>query len=140
MSHLVTPRPLVPEEWRTIDAGSVRLSSIVPPASAVVDPAVPELAVHLVLRTPPLLQVGFNRPARWLVMSPGVFLVAPPNTAGDFISDGTSHVVTMAIPTAEVEAFERDARTCVGIRNEETFRDVRLMRQIVRLWRELRAE
>jgi AraC family transcriptional regulator len=73
-------------------------------------------------------------------MSPGVFLVAPPETAGDFISDGTSHVVTMAIPTTEVEAFERDARTRVGIRNEETFRDVRLMRRIVRLWRELRAE
>jgi AraC family transcriptional regulator len=140
MSHLFTPRPLVPEEWRTIDAGPVRLSSIVPPAGAVVDPAVPELAVHLVLRTPPLLQVGFNRPARWLVMSPGTFLVAPPDTAGDFISDGTSHVVTMAIPTAHVDAFERDARTRVGIRNEETFRDSRLMQRIVRLWRELRAE
>src|SRR5205085_10725521 len=47
---------------------------------------------------------------------------------------------TVAIPTTEVAAFERDARTRVGIRNEETFRDGRLMQRIVRLWRELRAD
>ena len=76
-----------------------------PPAGAVVDPPVPDWAVHLVLDTPPLLQVGFNRPPRWLVMSPGVFLVAPPDTAGDFISDGPSHVLTLAIPKARALDF-----------------------------------
>jgi hypothetical protein len=43
-----------------------------------------------VLRTPPLIHVGFNRAPRWLVMSPGVILAAPPDTTGEFIADGVS--------------------------------------------------
>lgn len=123
----------VPEIERSIDAGPVRLVSILPPGGAVVDAAVPEYAVHLVLRTPPLLQVGFNRPARWLVMSPGVLLVVPPDTEGEFIADGPSHVLTMAIPKAHVE----DEGIRVDVRREEVFREPRLTRHILRLWHEL---
>lgn len=130
-------RSVVPEAHRIIEAGPVHMINMSPPAGAVVDPPVPEYAVHLVLRTPPLLQVGFNRPPRWLVMSPGVILVAPPETAGDFIADGPSHVLTMTIPKARVEDFTRDSGARVDIRLEETFREPRLQRQLIRLWHEL---
>jgi AraC-like DNA-binding protein len=133
-------RSVVPEAYRTIDAGPVHMINMSPPAGAVVDPAVPEYAVHLVLGTPPLLQVGFNRPPRWLTMSPGVLLVSPPDTDCDFISDGTSHVLTVAIPKAHVEDFTRDTGARVEIRREETFRDPRLMRQLIRLWHTLEDE
>jgi AraC family transcriptional regulator len=128
------PHGIVPEDYRVVDAGPVHLINMNPPAGAVVDPPVPDWAVHLVLDTPPLLQVGFNRPPRWLVMSPGVFLVAPPDTAGDFISDGTSHVLTLAIPKARALDFMQDAGARIQVRGEETFRAPRLTEQIVRLW------
>lgn len=127
-------RPVVPEEYRVVDAGPVHLVNMAPPAGAVVDPPVPEWAVHLVLDTPPLLQVGFNRPPRWLVMSPGVFLVAPPDTAGDFISDGDSHVLTLSIPKARAQDFMEASGARIEVRGEETFRAPRLMDQVVRLW------
>jgi AraC family transcriptional regulator len=128
------PHGVVPEDYRVVDAGPVHLVNMNPPAGAVVDPAVPEWAVHLVLDTPPLLQVGFNRPPRWLVMAPGVFLVAPPDTAGDFISDGTSHVLTLAIPKARALDFMQETGARIQVRREETFRAPRLMDQVVRLW------
>jgi AraC family transcriptional regulator len=93
--------------------------------------------VHLVLRTPPLLQVGFNRRPRWLVMSPGVMLAAPPDTTGDFDADLPSHVLTITIPKAHVEDFTQDLGVRVDIRREETFRAPRLARQIIRLWHKL---
>ncbi len=127
-------RILVPEAERTIDAGPVHMITLSPPAGAVVDPPVPEYAVHLVLKTPPLLQVGFNRPPRWLAVSPGVLLVAPPDTAGDFISDGPSHILTMTIPKARVADFTEDSGIRIDIRHEETFREPLLARQLVRLW------
>jgi AraC family transcriptional regulator len=127
-------RGIVPEVERVIDAGPVRMTNMSPPAGAVVDPAVPEYAVNLVLRTPPLLQVGFNRQPRWLVMSPGVILIAPPDTAADFIADGPSHILAIAIPKGHVEDFTRDAGARIDIREEETFREPRLMRQLIRLW------
>jgi AraC family transcriptional regulator len=130
-------RSVVPESYRVIEAGPVHMINMSPPAGAVVDPPVPEYAVHLVLRTPPLLQVGFNRKPRWLVMSPGVILAAPPDTAGDFIADGLSHVLTITIPKARVEDFTLDSGARIEIRQEETFRDPRLMRQLIRLWHKL---
>ena len=72
-------RSVVPEAFRAIEAGPVHMINVSPPAGAVVDPAVPEYALHLVLSTPPLLRVGFNRPVRWLAMSPGVMLITPPD-------------------------------------------------------------
>lgn len=133
-------RSIVPEVERNIEAGPVHLVNILPPAGAVVDPAVPEYAVHLVLRAPPLLQVGFNRPPRWLVMSPGVILVAPPDTAGDFIADGPSHVLTLTIPKAHVADFTHDSGAHIDIRQEETFRDPGIMRGIIRLWHRVTDE
>jgi AraC family transcriptional regulator len=130
-------RPVVPEALRIVDAGPVHLINMTPPAGAVVDPPVPEYAVHLVLSTPPLLRVGFNRPPRWLVMSPGVLLVAPPDTAGDFIADGPSHLLTMTIPTARVDDFTETSGARIDIRHEEAFRDPQIARQLVRLWHAL---
>jgi AraC family transcriptional regulator len=130
-------RSVVPEAHRIIEAGPVHMINVSPPAGAVVDPAVPEYAVHVVMRTPPLLQVGFNRPPRWLVMSPGVILVVPPDTASDFIADGPSHVLTIAIPRARVEDFTQDSRVRIDIRQEETFREPRLTGQLTRLWHKL---
>jgi AraC family transcriptional regulator len=130
-------RSVVPEVFRTIHAGPVHMINVTPPGGAVVDPAVPEYAIHLVLSTPGLIQVGFNRPPRWLTMSPGVMIVTPPDTDCDFISDGPSHVLTVAIPKAHVEEFMRDSGTRVEVRREEAFREPRLARQIVRLWHAL---
>jgi len=133
-------RSVVPEVEGNIDAGPVHLINILAPPGAVVDPAVPEYAVHLVLRTPPLLQVGFNRRPRWLVMSPGVILVAPPDTDSDFIADGPSHVLTVTIPKAHVADFTQDSGARLEIRREEAFREPGLMRQIIRLWHRLTSE
>jgi AraC family transcriptional regulator len=133
-------RSIIPQVEGIIDAGPVHLSNIVPPAGAVVDPPVPEYAMHLVLQTPPLLQVGFNRRPRWLVMSPGVILAAPPDTAGEFIADGPSHVLTLTIPKAHVADFTEASGVRIDIRREETFRDPRLMRQIIRLWHRMTSE
>lgn len=130
-------RSVTPEEYRTVAAGPVHMINMSPPAGAVVDPAVPEYAVHLVLQTPPLLQVGFNRRPRWLVMSPGVILVVPPDTAGDFIADGPSHVLTLTIPKAYVEDFVRDSGAQIGIRREETFRAPWIQRRLIQLWHKL---
>jgi AraC family transcriptional regulator len=130
-------RRVRPEEYRAVDAGPVHMINMSPPAGAVVDPPVPAYAVHLVLQTPPLIQVGFNSHPRWLVMSPGVILAAPPDTAGDFIADGPSHVLTTTIPKALVEDFTRDSGARVEVRREETFRDPGLMRQLIRLWHKL---
>jgi AraC family transcriptional regulator len=130
-------RSVVPEEYRTVAAGPVNMINMSPPAGAVVDPPVPEYAVHLVLQTPPLLQVGFNRRPRWLVMSPGVILVAPPDTAGDFIADGPSHVLTLTIPKAHVEDFTAKSGAHIGVRREETFRSPWLQRRLIQLWHKL---
>jgi AraC-like DNA-binding protein len=133
-------RSVMPEAHRVVEAGPVHLINMTPPAGAVVDPAVPEYAVHLVLRTPPLLRVGFNRPPRWLVMSPGVLLAAPPDTAGDFIADGPSHILTMTIPTAWADDFTQDGGARIDIRHEAAFRDPGTARQLVRLWHALASD
>jgi AraC family transcriptional regulator len=130
-------RSVVPEAHRTIRAGSVYMINMSPPAGQVIDPAVPELVLHLVLRTPPLLRVGFNRPPRWLVMSPGVLLAVPPDTPGEFIDDSDAHVLTIGIPKARVEDFTADTGARIEIPREEPFRDPRLMRLLIRLWHAL---
>jgi AraC family transcriptional regulator len=130
-------RSVVPEAHQTIRAGAVYMINMSPPAGQVIDPPVPEYVLHLVLSTPPLLRVGFNRPPRWLVMSPGVLLAVPPDTAGEFIDDSSSHVLTIGIPKARVADFTEDSGTRVEIRREETFRDPRLMRELIQLWHAL---
>lgn len=135
LQHLVAP-----EEYRVIQGGPVHMINFLPPAGVAVDPPVPAYAVHLVLQTPPLIQVGFNRPPRWLVMSPGVIVAAPPNTQGEFIADDVSHILTMMIPKACVDDFTYDSGLLVEIRREETFREPRLMRHFTRLWNELAGD
>src|SRR4051812_3640650 len=130
-------RSVALEDYKTVAAGPVHMINMSPPAGAVVDPPVPEWAVHLVLRTPPLLQVGFNTRPRWLVMSPGVILVAPPDTAGDFIADGPSHVLSLTIPRAHAEDFMRDTGAQIGVRREETFRAPWIERRLIQLWHKL---
>ena len=130
-------RPVMPEAHRRIHAGGVYMINMSPPPGQVIDPAVPEYVLHLVLRTPPLLRVGFNRPPRWLVMSPGALLAVPPDTPGEFIDDVDSHVLTIGIPKARAADFIADSGARIEIRREETFRDLRLMRQLIRLWHAL---
>jgi AraC family transcriptional regulator len=119
---------------RILPAGPVHLIDAQAPAGAVVDPAAPEITVYLVLSTPPLLQLGFNRAPQWLAMSPGVMLATPPDTACDFIGEGPSHVLGVAIPKARVAEFVEDSGVRVEIRHEEAFRQPRLAQQITRLW------
>ena len=130
-------RIAAPEAPQVVEAGPVCMVNLLCPAGAVPNPPVPEWAVYVVLRTPPLLQLGFNRRPRWLVMSPGVMLVAPPDTDGEFITDSESHVLTMTIPRARVEDFSDAAGARVGIRREEAFREPRIQRRLIRLWHAL---
>jgi AraC family transcriptional regulator len=108
-----------------------------PPAGAIVEPPVAEYALHLLLRTAPLLRVGFNRRPRWLAVSPGAMLLAPPDTSCEYVADAEAHVLTIAIPTARVEDFCEGSGARVDIRHEEAFRDPRLADQLLRLWHEL---
>ena len=133
-------RRLVPQVDRVIQAGPLDVINVSPPAGAVVEPPVPEYALHLLLRTAPLLRVGFNRRPRWLAVSPGALLLAPPDTACEYVADAAAHVLTIAIPKAHVEDFTEDSGTFVDIRTEEAFRDPRLVRLIVRLWHELAGD
>ena len=131
------PFAAVPQAARTLAAGPVHLTDVSPPAGAVVDPPVPELALHLLLRIAPLLRVGFNRRPRWLAVSPGAMIAAPPDTASEFVGDEAAHVLTIAVPKAQVDDFARDAGAPIEVRREEAFRDPRLVNQILRLWHAL---
>ncbi len=111
--------------------------NVSPPAGGVLEPPLPEYALHLLVRTAPLLRVGFNRPPRWLAVSSGAMLLAPPDTFCEYVADAAAHVLTVAIPKALVEEFAQDSGARVAIRREEAFRDPRLMRQLVRLWHAL---
>lgn len=133
-------RNIIPQVDRSIQAGPVHVINVSPPAGAVVEPPMPEYALHLLLRTAPLLRVGFNRRPRWLAVSPGAMLLAPPDTACEYVADAAAHVLTIAIPKASVEDFTQDCGARVDVRQEEAFRDPRLVRQLVRLWHELADE
>jgi AraC family transcriptional regulator len=130
-------RSVVPRTDRTIDAGPVHVINVSPPAGAVVEPPVPEYALHLLLRTAPLLRVGFNRRPRWLAVSPGAMVLAPPDTCCEYVADAAAHVLTVAVPKARVAEFAEDAGARLHVRGEEAFRDPRLAHQLVRLWHEL---
>ena len=130
----------VPHETRVIPAGPVHLINVSPPAGQVVDAPAPEYALNLLLDTAPLLRVGFNRPPRWLAVSPGAMIFAPPDTPCEFIGESSAHVLAVAIPKAHVEAVAQDTGTRIDLREEEAFRDPRLVQQLVRLWHELSAD
>jgi AraC family transcriptional regulator len=134
------PLSTVPQIDRIIAAGPMQMINVSPPAGGVIEPPIPEYALHLLLRSAPLLRVGFNRRPRWLAVSPGAMVVAPPDTACEYIADAAAHVLTVAIPKTYAEEYARDAGTRIEVRREEVFRDPRLVRQIVRLWHELADE
>jgi AraC family transcriptional regulator len=125
---------VLPETPDDVDAGPIHLIHVAPPAGTVVDPALPEYALHLMLRPPPLLQVGFNRPPRWLALSPGALLAAPPDTAAEFVADHPAELLSVAIPKARAEAFLAEAGRRIEIRREEIFHDRRVAARLVRLW------
>jgi AraC family transcriptional regulator len=130
----------VPHETCVIQAGPVHLINVSPPAGRVVDEPVPEYSLNLLLDTAPLLRVGFNRPPRWLAVSPGAMVFTPPDTACEFIGESSAHVLAVAIPTPTVEAFAQDTGVRVDLREEEAFRDPHLVQQLVRLWHELSVD
>lgn len=136
-SNPVTDAGGVPRTDRVIQAGPIQVINVSPPAGAVVEPPMPEYGLHLLLRTAPLLRVGFNRRPRWLAVSPGAMLLAPPDTICEFVADEAAHVLTVAIPKARVEEFTQDSGRRIGIRGEAAFRDPRLVQQLVRLWHAL---
>ena len=125
---------VLPETYRLVQAGPVDLINVSPPAGAVVEPAVPEYAVHLLLDTTPLMRVGFNRPPRWLAVTPGAMLLAPPDTPCEYVADAPAHVLTVAIPKACVDDFTDGTGSQIDIRQEEVLRDPALAQQLVRLW------
>jgi AraC family transcriptional regulator len=124
----------VPQQHRTVAAGPLQMISALPPAGAIVEAPVPEYALHLLLKTVPLLRVGFNRPPRWLAVGPGSMLIAPPDCSCEYAAEGTAHVLTVAIPTAAAEQVADDLGARLDVRRETAFRDPRLAQQIVRLW------
>ena len=130
----------VPHETCVIPAGSVHLINVSPPPGQVVEAPVPEYSLNLLLETAPLLRVGFNRPPRWLAVSPGAMLFAPPDTSCEFIGEAAAHVLAVAIPKAHVEAFALETGACVDLREEQAFRDPRLVQALVGLWHELAAD
>lgn len=130
-------RTLVPQEDRVFQAGTVQLINASPPAGAVVEPPVPEYALHLLLGSAPLLRVGFNRRPRWVAVSPGALLLAPADTCCEFVAEAPAHVLTVAIPKAVVEEFSDDTGHRVHVRQEESIRDPRLAEVVLTLWQEM---
>jgi AraC family transcriptional regulator len=124
-------------DTRVIAAGPLHLINVSAPAGPVVDAPVPEYALNLLLDTAPLLRVGFNRPPRWLAVSPGAMIFAPPDTPCEFIGESSAHVLAVAIPKAHVEAVAQDTGVRINLREEQAFRDPQLALQLVRLWHEV---
>jgi AraC family transcriptional regulator len=133
-------RSFVPEADRVIAAGPVHVINVSPPAGAVVEQPVPEYSLNLLLRTPPLLRVGFNRPPRWLAVSPGSMIFAPPDVCCEFIADAGPHVLAVSIPKSRAREFAEETGARIDLREEAAFRQPRLMQQLVRLWHELAEE
>jgi AraC-like DNA-binding protein len=112
----------------------MQLTNVSPPAGAVLEPPVPEYALHLLLQTTPLLRVGFNRPPRWLAVGPGSMLIAPPDCSCEYVAEAAAHVLTVAIPKTVAEDFACDVGACLEVRDETAIRIPMLAQQIVRVW------
>jgi AraC family transcriptional regulator len=125
---------LVPGVPLVVQAGPVQLLRVSAPAGRVLDPSMPAVAVNLLLRTPPLQQVGFNRRPRWLVTSPGTLIAAPADTEAEFVADAPSEVLAMMMPTPHVAEHVDGRRRRVAILREEAFRDPRLAAGLEHLW------
>ena len=130
----------VPQVDRVIPAGPVHVINVSPPAGGVVEPPMQEYGLHLLLRTAPLLRVGFNRRPRWLAVSPGSLILQPPDTEAEYIADAAAHVLSIAIPKTQVEQFAEASGLRVDVRFEEAFRDPRLAQLLIQLWQALVEE
>ncbi len=125
---------VVPHEDRVIHAGPLHVINVSPPPGRVIDPSAPEFALNVLLETAPLLRVGFNRPPRWLAVSPGSMVATPPDTACEFIGEAAAHVLAVVIPKTAVDAVAQETGARIDLRQEQAFRDPRLGQQLVRLW------
>jgi AraC family transcriptional regulator len=67
-------------------------------------------------------------------------IVTPPDTSCEFIGESSAHVLAVAIPKSHVEAVAQDTGMRIDVREEEAFRDPRVVLQLVRLWHELSAD
>ena len=127
-------RVVVPSIDRDIAAGDIHLINVSPPPGAVIEGPVPEYALHLFLRSAPLLRIGFNRRPRWIAVPPGSLIVAPPDTACEFIGDTPAHALSLILPKAHVEEFTADTGARIEVRDEATFQDARLAGLLLELW------
>jgi AraC family transcriptional regulator len=134
--YLTTPLVGIPGALRTIDAGPIDLIKVAAPAGGVIEPAVPEYALQVILQSAPLMRLGFNRPPRWLAVSPGSMMLAPPDTACEYAGDG-SDVLSIAIPTTYVDDFTEATGARLHAEREEAFRNPRVVQSLVRLWHAL---
>jgi AraC family transcriptional regulator len=130
----------VPQIDRVIPIGPVHVINVSPPAGGVVEPPMLEYGLHLLLRTAPLLRVGFNRRPRWLAVSPGSLILQPPDCEAEYIADAAAHVLSIAIPKTQVEQFAEASGSHIEVRDEEAFREPRLAQLLIQLWHALADE
>jgi AraC family transcriptional regulator len=133
-------RSIAPSHDRVIDAGPVHVMTASGPRGTVIDPATPDYTLILLLQTAPLVRVGFNRQPRWLAVTPGSLLLTPPDVDCEFIGEASGKCLCIVIPKARVEQFSQETGARVDLREEEAFRDPRLMQQLAGLWQALVAE
>jgi AraC-like DNA-binding protein len=133
-------RRLAPSHDRVIDAGPVHVMVASGPRGTVVDPATPDYTLMLLLQTAPLFRVGFNRPPRWQAVTPGALMFTPPDVDCEFIGETPGKCLCVVIPKVRVEQFALETGARVDLREEEAFRDPRLMQQLAGLWQALITE
>lgn len=135
-----TIRRIALQHDRVIDAGPVQVMTASGTAGTVIDPATPEYSLILLLQTAPLFRVGFNRPPRWLAVSPGSLLCTPPDADCEFIGEADGKCLCILIPKARVEDFAQATCARIDIQEEEVFRDPALVQQLATLWHALTTE
>jgi len=133
-------RRIAPSHDRVIDAGPVRVMIASGPKGTVVDPATPDYALMLLLQTAPLFRVGFNRTPRWQAATPGALLFTPPDVDCEYIGESAGKCLCIVIPKERVEQFAQETGASINLREEEAFRDPRLMQQLAGLWETLVAQ
>jgi len=133
-------RRIAPSHDRVIDAGPVHVMTASGPRGTVIDPGTPDYTLMLLLQTAPLFRVGFNRQPRWLAVTPGALMFTPPDVDCEFIGESPGKCLCVVIPKTRVEQFAQETGARVDLREEEAFRDPRLMQQLAGLWQALVAE
>lgn len=137
LPHVGRPTPT---HDRVIDAGPVNVMTASGPRGMVVDPATPDYTLMMLLQTAPLFRVGFNRQPRWLAVAPGALMFTPPDVDCEFIGEAAGKCLCIVIPKERVEQFAQETGARVDLREEEAFRDPRLMQQLAGLWHALATE